>query len=321
MKHKSFLSVLLCVLLLFQLTACHNPVLEEKKQIAVIVKSEHSAFWQTVQKGVEAAAAAYNVSVTFAGPDNEEDYVTQNQMIEEAARTVDAILLSAIDYEQCAGAVTAAAQQGVKMIAIDSPVHSSAVSMFVGTDNVAAGVSAAKAVLKGLPTDKPATVGILNVEGTTENGRQREEGFRNYMAQFQNIEILPTVHVPSNVGSARQAVNDLLTAHPEICALVGLNEFMTLGIGDTVEALQLSNRLYTVGFDANVRSIEQLEAGDMDALIVQNPFAIGYLGIEYAMRCLEGATTETKLYTQTSCITKETMFTEENQKLLFHFEG
>ncbi len=321
MKRKSLLCIFLCAILVLQLCACSGTSIQEKKEIAVIVKSQNSEFWQTVKKGVEAAATEYNVSITFEGPENEEDYMAQNTMIENAvSRGVDAIVLSAIDYDRCANAVTAAAQKGIKIVAIDSTVRSSAVNMFIGTDNVAAGETAAQAAVQGFSPNDRISIGIINCDGSTENGQRREEGIKAYIKNIENAEIVEVLNVDSSVESATNGAINLLTNYPKINVLIGLNEFMTLGIGNAIQKLSLADQIHTVGFDSNVVSIGMLESGEMDALIVQNPFSIGYLGVQHAVDLIEGNATEMTVYTQTSLITKENMFDEENQKLLFRFK-
>lgn len=320
MKRKAWFCLLICLLFVFQLSACTNSSMQVKRNIAVIVKSQNSEFWQAVKNGVDAAATEYNVSVTFEGPENEEDYMAQNKMIESAVnRGVDAIVLSAIDYDKCASAVTQAAQKGVKIVSIDSTVRSLAVSMFIGTDNTAAGETAGKAAVQGFKENEKIHIGIINYNEGTENGQRREEGFKNYISGVENATITAVVNVDSSVQSAMIGALNLLKKYPEINVLVGFNEFMTLGIGNAIQQLGLSEKVRAVGFDSNIKSVEMLETGEMDALIVQNPFAIGYLGIQHAVDQIEGRATDITIYTQSSLITKENMFDEENQKLLFRF--
>ena len=57
----------------------------------------------------------------------------------------------------------------------------------------------------------------------------------------------------------------------------------------------------------------------MDALMVQNPFAIGYLGVRSAAELLSGKEIEPQIITSTTVITKDNMFDEENQRILFKF--
>lgn len=322
MKRKSWFCLLLCFILIFQFVACaNNNVSTTKKQIAVIVKSQNSEFWQTVKKGVDAAATEYNVSVTFESPENEEDYMTQIKMIDSAVNSgANAIILSAIDYDRCADAVTRAAQKGVKIVTIDSTVHSTAVNMFIGTDNFSAGKTAAEAAVDGFSSDEKISIGVINCNESTDNGQRREEGFKDYINNVENANIVQVVNVDSTVNSATIGAINLLKKYPNINVLVGFNEFMTLGIGNAIKQLGLSNKVRAIGFDSNILSVNMLESGEMDALIVQNPFSIGYLGIKHAVDIIEGNATDMTVYTQTSLITKENMFYEENQKILFRFQ-
>ena len=75
-----------------------------------------------------------------------------------------------------------------------------------------------------------------------------------------------------------------------------------------------------IGFDNNPVSIQMLEDGIVDALIVQNPFAIGYLGVEEAYYLSRGQSSKENIYTKTVVITKDNMFQEDNQKIVFPFD-
>ena len=81
MKIKRFLAQLLSAVLCMTLAGCYGNESDAKKNIAVIVKAVDSDFWHSVKNGVNSAAIEYNVSVSFEGPENEEDYKAQNDMI------------------------------------------------------------------------------------------------------------------------------------------------------------------------------------------------------------------------------------------------
>ena len=157
MNFKKILSFLLCPILLFPLCACRGSGDDGKKRITVIAKAVNSDFWHNVKNGVYSAATEYNVSVTFEGPENEEDYAAQNLMIENAVKDgVDAIVLSAIDYNKSVETVNSAVRAGVKVITIDSDLNSDMVSLFIGTDNIAAGKAAGKAAAwRAAPVHNP----------------------------------------------------------------------------------------------------------------------------------------------------------------------
>ncbi len=319
MSFKRILSLLLSAALLSSLCACGRA--DDKKYVAVIAKAVNSDFWHNVKNGVYSAATEYNVTVTFEGPENEEDYETQNALIEAAVENgAGAVVLSAIDFNQSVDTVNAAVRAGVKVITIDSNLNSDAVSLFIGTDNIAAGKAAGKAATDGFAPESNIYIGLVNYNADTDNGNQREEGFKEYISSFSNAQILASVTAESNEESATAAAKRLLTKDPRINVIVGFNEWMTLGVGNAVKMLGISERVRAVGFDSNVTSVSMLETGEMDALIVQNPFAMGYLGVEKAAALISGEPSDgDTLFTSVTTVTKENLFDADIQKILFRF--
>ena len=137
---------------LFCLCACSvDETAAPRHSVALVAKSTQTEFWLSVFAGAEAAATEYNLNLTITGPETEEDYETQNQMVAQAVEDgAEAIVFSAIDYENNASAIDEAAHGGVGIVAIDSSVDSPAVSTYIGTDNYAAGQMAAQAAIEAL---------------------------------------------------------------------------------------------------------------------------------------------------------------------------
>ena len=320
MNPKKIVSLVLAFSMTVCLCACSKT--DSKEYIAVIAKAVNSDFWHNVNNGVLSAATEYNVTVTFEGPENEENYYAQNSLIENAVKNgADAIVLSAIDYNNSVATVNAAVREGVKVIAIDSDVNSDAVSLFIGTDNIAAGKEAGKAAVDGFSADSEIIIGLVNYNANTDNGNQREKGFREYIGTVSNARIAASVTAESNEKSATAAAEKLLKQNPRINVIVGFNEWMTLGVGNAVKNLGLSKKVRSVGFDSNLISVGMLETGEMDALIVQNPFAIGYLGVEKAAALISGESLpSSEIYTDVTTVTKENIFDNDIQKILFRFQ-
>lgn len=320
MSFKKILALALSLAIAAGLCACTKN--NDKKYIAVIAKSVNSDFWHNVKNGVLSAATEYNVTVTFEGPENEEDYEVQNAMIEAAVNNgADAVVLSAIDYNKSVDTVNAAVRSGVKVVTIDSDLNSDAVSLFIGTDNISAGKAAGKAATEVFAPEANIYIGLVNYNADTDNGNQREEGFKQYISSVENAQIIASVTAESNAESATAAAKRLLLQDSRINVIVGFNEWMTLGVGNAVKELGIAEKVRCVGFDSNITSVEMLETGEMDALIVQNPFAMGFLGIEKATELISGESVqEGVLYTAVTTVTKENLFNSDIQKILFRFE-
>ena len=287
----------------------------------MIVKSTTTEFWKSVFAGANAAKSEYNVDLTVLGPDTEEDYETQNAFIRQAvADGADAIVFSAISYTKNAAAIDEAADAGVKVVVIDSDVNSDGVVARIGTDNVQAGRMSAKAALE---TDfEKIVVGVVNCDVETQNGQERERGFRVALAGDKRVQEIYTVNVPTDAQLAKQAAMTLLTEHPDINVLVGFNEPLAVGTAMAVDELELKDQVVEIAFDTNPVCVELLQKGAVSALIVQNPYAMGYLGVEKAWQSLQGQRfdADTLINTPTTIITRETMFTIESQKAIFSFD-
>lgn len=289
-------------------------------KVWLITKSTDTQFWLSAFAGANAAKSEYNIDLTIAGPETEEEYDRQNEFIAEAVNSgADAIVFSAISYSENAAAIDAAADAGLKIVIIDSDVDSRKVDVRIGTDNVQAGRMTGAAVLDTEKTE--LYVGIVNFDIGSRNGQEREAGMREVLASDERVRGMYTVNVAATPQAAQTETVNLLRAHPEINVFVGLNEPIAVGVARAVSAVGRSGELRVVGFDTNLECVDMMRDGTVSALIAQNPYAMGYLGVECAWKLLEGESfdPDSWLDTSTTIVTRENMFSTEGQKALFSF--
>ena len=229
----------------------------------------------------------YNLNMTFVAPASEENYEAQNEMIRAAIMgQAQAIIFSAIDYNGNAEAINEAIEAGIPVIVIDSDVNCEEVSCRIMTDNYLAGRMAGEQALENNPG--PLTVGIVNYDINSANGQQREQGFCDAVNESGRVTDIYTVNCVSTRESAYEGTMQLLTEHPDINTVAALNELMSLGSGYAVRDLGVADTVDIYAFDSNVISVGMLETGEIEGLIVQNPYAMGYLGVETAYRLING---------------------------------
>lgn len=298
-----------------------NNINSKEKDVAIITKGSDSDFWNDMKSGALSGANEYNINVTVDGPKSEEDYKSQNKLIESAInKNVGVIILSAIDYEKNAKPVQKAIDKGIKIITVDSDVDVKGKELFIGTDNNSAGEKAAKQAVEFCKGQKSINIGIVNYGENTENGKGRLKGFTDYINKTDNAKIIDTVNVESNVKSATLGAKKLLEKNKNIDVLIGFNEWSTLGAGYAIKDLGLKDKVCCIGFDSNVNCVDMLESGEIDTLIVQNPFSMGYLSVSKAYEILSGKKQKDGIIeTDTYVVTRENMFSPDIQKILFSF--
>ena len=292
-----------------------------KHKVAIVAKSTSTEFWKSVFAGAETAATEYNLTLTIDGPETEEDYETQNRMVAKAVEDgAEVIVFSAIDFEANVAAIEAAVAAGVRVVTIDSGVDSDKVSTYIGTDNYAAGCMAAQAALScGY---EQMNIGLVNYDVNSANGQERERGVRETLAERAKVSIVAGINTLAQAAYAQADTGSLLASYPEINVVIAFNEPTAVGAARALSERGLGADTWLVGFDSNVETIDKLQDGVVDALIVQNPYAMGYLGVESAYRLLsgQGGALEATVDTATTIVDRDNMFTIDSQKALFAFE-
>ena len=101
--------------------------------------------------------------------------------------------------------------------------------------------------------------------------------------------------------------------------MVGLNESSALGICQALKELELNGKIKVIACDSSQEQIQYMEQGMIQAFVIQQPFNMGYLGVQFAVDLANGKRVPENYDTGCIVVTKETLYNPENQKLLFPF--
>ena len=165
-------------------------------------------------------------------------------------------------------------------------------------------------------------VGIVNYDVSSANGQEREQGAVEAFQQSGRVDGITVINTLAEPGRPRRTRRHCFWKHPDLNVILAFNEPTSVGAANAVRSLEAADRVFLVGFDSNVSTIDGLQDGTVDALVVQNPYAMGYLGVESACRLLGGQGTdlEKTVDTATRIVNRDNMFTMDSQKVLFAFE-
>lgn len=274
-------------------------------------------FWSVLVQGAEMAAEEYGVSLEIMSTEREDDWEGQNALIDEAIeKKPDAILLAAADYEATEPAARRIRESGIRLVIIDSGVRGEPEDTQVSTDNVQAGIrlgAMVKALLK-----EEGKIGVVSFVPGALSAIDREKGLRVGISDAES-RIAEVFYCDSDYDRAYEGTRAMLKQHPDITVLAALNQYAAVGAAMAVSDLGLTGKVSLVGIDSSMKQIQYLEQGALDAIVIQKPFSIGYLGVEKAVMLLEGEPVEAEYDSGSMLITKDNMYIGMNQRLLFPF--
>jgi ribose transport system substrate-binding protein len=275
-------------------------------------------FWEVMKQGVATAAKEFGADVHTVGTDTELDVDQQIQLLEQAIEEKpDAIILAATDYYRLVPIAEQIKAAGITLITVDSGLNGGVSESFIATDNYEAGSKAAQKLIENIHSDDQ--VAIVNFVQGSATAIQREEGVRDALSQHGVHHVHDTLYSNGSSQKAYQLTVELLKNQPQLKGMIGLNEPSTLGAGLAIMDLGLKDKVKLVGFDNSSSEVQLLENEIMLGTVIQKPFTMGYLAVKTALEVVSGHKVDPVMDTGSEFITKENMYTSENEKLMFPF--
>ena len=284
-------------------------------EVAVIPKGTTHEFWKSIHAGAIAAATdlkaeGVTVNVIWTGPLREDDREQQVQVVENfTGRRVSGIVLAPLDARALVAPTEEAVHAGIPVVIIDSGLKSNAPVSTVSTDNYKGGVLGARRL--GELLGGKGKVILLRVLGGSTSTEQREAGFLDTLAkEFPALEILSSdQHAGATRDTAYRVSQNLLNRFGrDVTGIFAPNESSATGMLLAMKDAGLAGgKVKLVGFDSGSKTVDALKSGDLQGLVVQNPFRMGYLGVKTLVASLRGEKVELVIDTGCALVTRENM--------------
>jgi len=287
-----------------------------RKVIGVVPKGLAHLFWQSIHAGAAAAGQEFGVEIQWNGPSLETEYSRQIQIIDALiARRVDALAISPADRVALVQVVDRAMSQGIPVTIYDSGLSSTNYTSYVATNNYAAGELAARALGRILGgKGKVAMLRHVHGSGST---LEREKAFDAVMAaEFPAILVADRQFGMSDRARAMAVAEDIFTAHPDLDGIFASAEPSTVGVSQAIKARRLTGRIRFVGFDSSDSLVEDVKAGVITALVVQDPFKIGFEAVRTLVDKLNGRTPPRQIDCEATVVTAADLDRPEILRLL-----
>ncbi|MBX3197384.1 MAG: substrate-binding domain-containing protein [Labilithrix sp.] len=291
----------------------------KRLKIAVVPKGTTHEFWKSVHAGAVKASRELDVDIVWKGPLKEDDLKAQIDVVNTfVAQGVSGIVLAPLNDSALRAPVKAAAQAKIPVVVFDSDLQGDQHVSFVATDNQAAGKLAADGMAAKLAAGgAAATAGKRNVivlryqEGSAST-QNREKGFLDGIKGKPGLELVSdNQYGGATTESAFQKAESLLVAHKAGAGAVdGIftpNESTTFGMLQALKKSGANKKVKFYGFDSSDKLVAALKDGDIDGLVVQDPFNMGYLAVKTMTEHLRGKPVEKRIDTGARLVEKESL--------------
>ncbi|MBM3497641.1 MAG: substrate-binding domain-containing protein [Armatimonadetes bacterium] len=292
------------------------PVKGEIYDIAVVPKGTAYSFWKVVRAGALAAGKEFGAEIEWTGPAEETDVARQISIIETAtSKKVDAIVMAACDATALAPKVKAAMDAGIPVITIDSGISTDDALSFVATDNVKGAQAGTEKLIELI--EGSGQIGVIPFIKGAATSDLREQGFNEAVKANPTVEAVKPLYSQGDAEKAMKAAENMMTGNPELKGIFAANEPGAIGAARAIKQRGKAGQIKLVAFDAAEAEISALKDGVIQALVVQDPFKMGYDGVRLAVDAIQGKAVEKRVDTGVHLVTMDNLNDPDIQALLF----
>jgi ribose transport system substrate-binding protein len=304
---KFYLSAALAGLYLGGLIACSQqgpdsapPAQQGEATVGLSISTLNNPFFVSLRDGAQAEATAKGLKLITVNAEN--DPAKQIAGVEDLIqKKVPVIMINPTDSDAVANVVKEATSAGIKVISLDRAVNGAAVSAHIASDNVAGGKMAGEFLVKKIG-GKGNVVELIGVPGSSA-ARERGQGFESVLKANPQVKLVSAQPADFDRAKGLSVMENTLQGNRDVQGVFAQNDEMALGAERALEEAGLKS-VPVVGFDATPDAVAAVKAGKLAATVQQRPEVIGKLGIDTAMRLIDGETVDKNIPVPLDLITQ-----------------
>lgn len=247
--------------------------------IGVVPAGAHE-FWAQVEAGARKAGEESGVDIYFRGPAREGNAAAQLRVIDKIVQRGCKALIIAPSGLEIIDRLSGLKARGIPVFYIDRDIGGADVQAVIATDNYQAGQLAGQHM--GRVLGGKGRVAVIRMSPPVASTSERQRGFIQ-AAEAAGLTIAFDRPLGDNPAMTFAALREYL---PRLDAIFTPNGSTSRATHAALLRMKVAGQLLHVGFDSGRLLLDALKAGQLDALVVQQPYAMGYQSVHLARRAL-----------------------------------
>src|SRR5258706_125300 len=149
---------------------------------------------------------------------------------------------------------------------------------------------------------------------------QRAKGFREQIAaKYGALDIVVEKVADGDATTGRDVMLEIIASYPELRGVFVSNPIMAKGAAEALvehKTNKTGDKINLVGFGSDDQLVKFLQDGTIAALVVQDPFRMGYEGVKIALAASKGEQVPASVDTSGTRLNKAHMDSARSQELL-----
>lgn len=265
--------------------------------------------------GAQAAGKEFGYEIVWAGPDRETNVARQVALVDEViGRGVDGVVLSPVDRTELVQSVNKLSELNIPCVIVDSGVETLNFVSFVSTYNSLSGELAARRMGKIL--SGKGNVIVVRHLAASQATSKRVTGFCQTLTnEFPGIKIVDSQSGQDTAETARAVTEEMLKRNPDVQGLFACNVDVSVGALQALQALKRTG-VKMVAYDPHKLLLDGLRAGQVDSIVVQNPYKMGYESVKAVVTHIKGQKVAQMMDTGVEIVTMENITEPKILRLL-----
>lgn len=272
-----------------------------KPKIVVVLRTLNLEYWQIVRSGAEQAFHDFDIDGKVIAPDSELQIKEQITILKKALeQNPDALIVAPNQPPAVIPVLKEYKNNNIPVMIVDTETDWNGQTAFIGTDPYTLGEKSGELLASMLqPGDQVALIGET-LFTSRESVRMRSA---RETLQDAGVEIVTEQVVDTDREKIRSVMGHILKQFPDIKGVFAANDEIALHSLEEIKEKEF--QIPVVGTDGISDIMEGIEEGSLDATVAQNPYDMGYLSVERALKAIKGEPGQKRIDSGVDLITQD----------------
>ena len=275
-------------------------------------------FWEAAHGGAEQAGRQTGFRIYWNAPTREDDVERQIALVERAIDSEYAgLVVAPTNYLALVGSVRQALSKHIPTVVIRSslPIPAGQGLSYILNDDQETGRLAATRI--GTLLSGKGRVAVLGLDPSGPRSVLRARAIEAKLANsFPEVSVIEKRYGSSNTAEIQQIAQEILIDNPGLDAIVALDVTATEGTWAALTALGKVKRVKLIGCEQEVDLMAGIRHGDIDSVIVENTYEMGYRAIQSIAARKRGETVPDRIELKPVLVTKANIDNDQVQRML-----